>query len=183
MGQTAEGTSYTYREIFYWVDALDAVIEFLMNEVRQTVGARYPDLPAETLGEIVGLVRGQLWAALDQGLLDSDEPESEELLESAIDRSARVAARIVHREADEEYFRTMLKDLYNDEDDELGDYLGEKLPGFDLGPGFTFRLTMPGRVVNSNADDRDGEALVWKFNAGDGMVEPVIIVAESVVSG
>lgn len=185
MNRSTDGTTYTYRETFYWVDALDALIEFLMGELRREVQSRYPGLSSDQTAEIVGLARGQIWAALDGGLLESDGPDSEELLESVIDRTASVAARIARQvpAADEEYFRTLLEDLLNDEDDRLGDFLGEKLPGFDLGPGFTFRLKMPGRVVSSNADERDGEALVWKFNAGDAMAVPVTLVAESVVSG
>ncbi|NIR44675.1 MAG: hypothetical protein GWN99_10250 [Gemmatimonadetes bacterium] len=180
--RTAEGAVYTYRETFRWAEALDALIEYLMTRVDRTVTAQYPNLPPKQVGSIVGVARGQLWAAIDRGLLE--EEGEDELLRDAVDRTAVLAAKIAGQgqsEADEAFFRNMLNQLYNDEDDRLGDFLAEELPGFDLAPGFVFRLQMPGRVVSSNADEEDGEVLVWKFNAGDAMEMPVEIVAESVV--
>ncbi len=46
-----------------------------------------------------------------------------------------------------------------------------------------FRLTMPGRIITSNADERDGGTLIWKLSPIDALVDPVEIFAESVVGG
>ncbi len=52
----------------------------------------------------------------------------------------------------------------------------------DLGDeDFVVRLEMPGRVVGSNADERDGSALVWTFHGLDLRDRRHVLVATSVV--
>ncbi|MGD8698332.1 MAG: hypothetical protein PVJ43_03515, partial [Gemmatimonadales bacterium] len=68
-GTVAAGKSYTFRETFYWDNLLAALVEWYVGYVKNTVDAQYPDLTAEERGEIVGFVKGGLWAAIDRGLL------------------------------------------------------------------------------------------------------------------
>ncbi|HSG81452.1 MAG TPA: hypothetical protein VLC48_04305, partial [Gemmatimonadota bacterium] len=74
-GRVSDGRSFSYRETFYWTDAMDAVVEYFMDQVGRTVRAKYPNLSEQQVGEIVGLTRGQVWGALDQGLLDAGDDD------------------------------------------------------------------------------------------------------------
>jgi hypothetical protein len=187
-GSVSDGRSFSYRETFYWAEVADALVEFFMDRVSRTVTAKYPALSQQQVGEIVGLARGQVWGALDQGLLEVGGEEEDRLIHQAIDRTAEQAAKIArqgHPDADTEFFHAMLTQLYNDEDDLLGEFTRERLPGFDLAgrTEIIFRLVLPGRVIASNAEDQEGDTLVWKFSPGDALLEPVELFAESVVSG
>ena len=187
-GRVGDATSYTYREIFEWENALDALVEYMMGLVETKVLAEYPDLPDEAVAEIVGTARGQVWAAIDQGLFEFGGEEEERMIQSVVDRTAIQATRIVRQsypDAGEEFFRDMLTEIYDDEADKLGDFIDDKLHGFNVA-GSTeihFRLRMPGRIITSNAAERDGGTLIWKFSPMDALVDPVEVFAESVVGG
>ncbi|UCC71091.1 MAG: hypothetical protein JSV86_11925 [Gemmatimonadota bacterium] len=185
-GRSPAGSSFTYRETFYWENLMDAIIEYLALRFRATLDARYPDLSAEQRGEVVGLMRGGLWAAMDQGLFDAGGDEEEAIVSAFIDGTAEQAAKIVRRrypDAEEEFFRNVLRQLYEDENDQLGTFLEEELPGVQLAANseIVFRLNMPGRVIVSNAHERDGNTLVWEFGPADATTAPVEVFAESVV--
>lgn len=187
-GRVSDGRSFSYRETFYWTDAMDAVVEYFMDQVGRTVRAKYPNLSEQQVGEIVGLTRGQVWGALDQGLLDAGDDDGGRLLDAMVERTAVQSAKIARQgypDADADFFRAMLDQLYEDEEDRLGEFTSRSLPGFDLGgrTEIIFRLVLPGRVTASNAEEQEGDTLVWKFSPGDAMLEPVELFAESVVSG
>lgn len=184
-GHVAEGSSFTYRETFYWENLNDAMIEHLLTHVRNTLGAQYPGLNSEQRGEIIGLVRGGLWAAVDRGLFDASGDRQEEIVSAFVKRTAEQAQRVVRQrypEVDEEFFENMLRQVYEDED-RLVAFIEGQLPGVQLAANteIVFRLNMPGRVTTSNAHDRDGTTLVWEFGPGDATTTPIEIFAESVV--
>jgi hypothetical protein len=187
-GRVGDATSYTYRETFQWENAVDALVEYMLGLVEERVIAEYPDLSEEALAEIIGTARGQAWAAIDQGLFELGGEEEERLLKSVVDRTAIQATRVVRRkypDADEEFFRDMLTEVYDDEADKLGDFIDDKLLGLNVAASteIHFRLRMPGRIITSNADERDGTTLIWKLGPMDALVDPVEIFAESVVGG
>ncbi len=184
-GQVAEYTTFTYRESFYWENLMDALVEYFVQSFVDVMDARYPNLTSAQRGEIVGLVRGGVWSAVDQGLPDAGGDEEERLVLAFVDRTAPQAANIArqsHPNADEESFREMLQELYDD-DEQFGEFIEGKLPGVELAinTAFVFRLNMPGRVTNSNAHEQDGDTLVWEFSPADAGAVPVEIFAESVV--
>jgi AcrR family transcriptional regulator len=184
-GQVAEYTTFTYRESFFWEHLMDALVEYFVQSFTDMMEARYPNLTSGQRGEIVGLVRGGLWSAVDQGLADAGDNEEERLVLAFIDRTAPQAATIArqsHPDADEESFRELLRELYDD-DEQFEEFIDSKLPGLQLAinTAIVFRLNMPGRITNSNAHDRDGNTLVWEFGPGDAGSVPVEIYAESVV--
>ncbi|NIM49514.1 MAG: hypothetical protein GTO22_09710, partial [Gemmatimonadales bacterium] len=106
-GHVDEGSSFTYRETFYWENLNDAIIEHLLVYVRNTLDAQYPGLASEQRGEIIGLVRGGLWAAVDRGLFDASGDRQEEIVSAFVERTAEQAQKVVRQRypgADEEFF-------------------------------------------------------------------------------
>lgn len=184
-GRVAEYTSFTYRESFYWENLIDVLVEYFVQSFAHTQDAKYPDLTAEQRGELVGLVRGGLFSAMYQGLLDAGGDEEEELRSAFIDRTTAQAIRIVRQtypDAEEESFSNTLRQLIDDFDG-LDEFIEQRLPGLQLAfnSEIVFRLNMPGQVTASNAHDRDGATLIWKFGPADAASEPVEIFAESQV--
>jgi len=186
IGQVGEYTSFTYREIFYWENLYDVLVEYFVETFMVAVDAKYPDLAAEQRGELAGLVKFGLWSAMEEGLLEAGDEKERELVSTFIDRTALQATRIVRQSypnAQEGLFRSMLRHHYDDEDDELGDFIQQQLPGVQLAGNseIIFRLNMPGRVTSSNSHERDGETLIWEFGPWDAATR-LEILAESVVS-
>jgi len=186
-GTVASGKSYTFREIFYWENLLDALVEWYVGYVMATISSQYPDLTAAERGEIAGSVKGGLWAAIDRGLLDASGDEEDRLMAGFVGRAVEQSMRIVrvrYPSADVEAFEKLLRQVYDDDEDRLAQFIATQLPGVELAANseVVFRLNMPGRVTESNAHDRDGATLVWKFGPGDAVTAPVEIFAESVVA-
>ncbi|MGD8867851.1 MAG: hypothetical protein PVI01_09475, partial [Gemmatimonadales bacterium] len=187
-GGVAGGKSYTYTETFYWENLLDVLIAWYSRYVEETIAAQYSDLPTEERGEIIGLVKGGLWSAIDQGLLDASGDEEDRLMSAFIERATEQSMRIVRRRypgADAEAFANMLQQVYEDDQDELASFIAADLPGVELAVNseIIFRLNMPGHVTESNAHDREGTTLIWKFGPGDAVAAPIEIFARSVVGG
>ncbi len=186
-GTVASGKSYTFREIFYWENLLDALVEWYVGYVMTTVSSRYPKLTAAERGEIVGFVKGGLWAAIDGGLLDASGNEEERLMAAFVGRAVEQSMRIIrvrYPTAEAEAFEKLLRQVYDDEEDRLAQFIETKLPGVELAANseVVFRLKMPGRVTESNAHDQDGATLIWKFGPGDAVTAPVEIFAQSVIA-
>lgn len=185
-GRAGEYTTYSYRERFYWENFPDVLVEYFAQTFADVVDARYPDLTSGQRGEVLGLVKGGLWSAMDQGLLDASDEKEEELVSAFAERTASQAARIVRQsypDADAGTFQALLREHYDDEDRDLDDFIERRLPGVQLAiqSEIVFRLSMPGRITASNAHDRDGATLIWKFGPGDAATTPVVIFAESVI--
>lgn len=184
--QVGEYTTYSYKEVFYWENLLDILVEYFVETFLVAVDRDYPNLSPEQRGELAGLVRGGLWSAVDQGLLDANDEREKELVSAFVNRTAPQATKIVRRmypDAKEDWFRSFLQRHYDDEDDELGDFIEQQLPGVVLAGNseMIFRLNMPGRVTSSNSDHREGETLVWEFGPWHAATR-LEIFAESVLA-
>jgi len=178
--------SFSYEETFLWEDAVDALVEVVVQQMDSRLFGRYPSLPAQVRGEILGLARAQLWEAVDDGVLDSSGDEEDELWNQATERAASQGVRVLRRfdpDVSEEALHGILNVFSSNEDEEalLGELMGT-LPGLNLAlnSSISFRLTMPGRIIDSNAHDRDGNTLSWEFSPADALSAPVVIRAESV---
>jgi len=185
-GSMSDGsTSYTFRETFAWEKAVDALGEYVISNFDQVLGIKYPALSPRERGEIIGLARARYWVAVDGGLLTDDGPE-DQLTAEAVEKTAEQAIKIVrlrYPQEGPEFLTDALTQAYEDDDSGFETFLKETVPGLNLAINteIIIRLNMPGRVINSNAHERDGTTLVWKFGALDAMATPVEIFAESVV--
>lgn len=175
--------SFTYNETFVWDRAVDALLEFLTDDLDRRMAAQFPGVPSRDRAQIVGFARALLWTAVEEGLLSGDGDEDRHL--RAVVRST--ADHFLKRFPDtaEEPLLEVLRQSLVDVDERLEGFLEEELPGLNiaLNSEIVFRLNMPGEVTNSNAHKRDGSTLVWEFGPADAFHTPIEIVAESVVGG
>ncbi len=177
-------TSYTYRETFRWENALDALVEAFVQIFDGFLESQYPDLSSRDRGEIVGFARARLWNAVDDGVLVADGDEEDALIAMVVDGTTEHALKILrvsHPEAEEDSIRDFLDRLLEDDGDLLDTFLNETVPGLQLSfnTNIVFRLNMPGRVTDSNADETDGTTLVWEFSPTEAIQAAVEIYAES----
>ena len=177
--------SLAFRETFTWEKAVDAVGEFLMEGLEESLSARYPRLTPEERGQIVGFARARFWTAVDEGFFSGDGNE-DALLSDAAHETAAQALNIVRMQYPGEELESvdrLLSEALVESDDRFVAFLEEELPGLNvaLNSEIIFRLNLPGRVTDSNAHHRDGTTLVWEFGPGDAVSAPVEIYAESVV--
>lgn len=188
MAADSEGsTSFTYREVFRWDQAMDALVEFLMAELDGALAGRYPNLPAGERGQIVGFARARFWVAVEEGLLTEDA-DDDHLISEVARTTAEQGIHVVRMhspEAGQEGLEGTLNEALVESDDDLVRFLEEDLPGLNLAINseITFRLKLPGRVTRSNAHSRENGMLIWKFSPGDALHGPIEIVAESEVGG
>ena len=186
-GRVTEGTSFTYRETFYWENLADVLVEYFVREYTNAVIAKYPNLDGAQRGELNGVVTGAVWFAVGQGLFESSGDEESELVSALAKSTGARAAEIVQRryarDAPAGFFVNLLEEVHRDESGEFEDFIEQQLPGVQLAINseIIFRLSMPGRILSSNAHDRDGNMLIWEFVPGDALSAPLEIRAESVV--
>lgn len=177
--------SFTYRETYYWEEAVDVLVEMFMSLFSHALDDMYPNLSTRQRGEIVGIARANLWTAFDEGLLEEWE---DGILYKARDRTTEQAMGIVRTadpDANDFFLRNLLHELYQGEGDfqeKVEGILESDLKGLNLAlnVGIQVRLNMPGRVMNSNHHETDGSTLIWEFGPLDAAVGPIEIFAESV---
>lgn len=179
------GTSYTYRETFTWEGAVDALGEYLVQNLDRAVSERYPDLSSQDQGEIIGFARARFWAAVDQGYLTNDD-RADQIQALAVESTVEQVSKVVRSRypgEDETFLAETLTELYEGDGGYFEEFFTETVPGLNLAfnTEFVFRLNLPGEVVNSNAHDREGTTLVWEFEPLEAMAVPIEIYAESVL--
>jgi hypothetical protein len=185
-GRVSGGTSYTYRETFYWENLAEVLIEYLAQAFVDGVATRYPDVDTRQQEALRSAARAGGWFAVGQGIFEAGGDEEDEIVSTMARRIAGRAVQIVEESypnVREEFFEGLVKRIYDDDDNRFEDFVLEELPGVELAINseIVFHLRMPGRITASNAHDRDRNTLIWEFAPGDALSAPLEIVAESVV--
>jgi hypothetical protein len=181
-------TSFRYVETFLWEKAPEAILEIVLGEFGKALDRSYPDLPDQARGEVLGFARASLWRAVEEGVFDSSGDEEDLLWQQAVERTADQALNVVRNwypHAEGQNLREELDVFSGAKEERLLESLMETLPGLNLAINseISFRLTLPGRVSNSNAHGQDGHTLVWEFAPTDALTAPIVILAESEIRG
>lgn len=186
-GNASESSTLSYQEQLLWENGTDALIEFVLKTMEESLRVEYPRLSERERGEILGFARASLWSAIDEGILDADGDEEDRLWNRVVDRISSQGIKVVRNrypEAREESLREYL-DVFSGEAGTNGeDEIDRLLPGVSLAmnTNIVMRLTMPGQITTTNAHKRDGNTLEWDFSPGDAFSAPIVLVAESVLS-
>jgi len=188
MSRKSDGSAaFEYAETFQWEKGVEAILEVMVERVEAALANEYPNLGERESGMIMGMARARFQEAVEDGVFDDDD-QWDSLWGLAIQRTAAQALPIVREAYSQELEEGLRKkiDIFSgDLEEELDAAFTETLPGLNLSfsSQITFRLTMPGEVTSTNAHERDGNTLVWDFSPGDALTSPVVLVAESVLSG
>jgi hypothetical protein len=180
------GTTYKYREKFYWEGLSEALIEDQVACYRDSLKAKYPELSPEKMGELLGLLKGSYWAAVGEGMYEMSDGERAARFRLLVDAVAKQAAKTVreeHPDADEAYLSDMVLKIVVERDERDEKFLEEKLVGATLAllTKLRVRVSLPGEIIASNAASQDGATLEWRLEPGDAVDRPIEIYAESIV--
>ena len=184
IGEGPGGKTLVYRETFYWTRLIESYIEWKVEHHRSDLVAAYPDASPADLGEAIGLLKGAMRHVIEADGLDMDPGEREEAFLSYVKSVLALGLDALRRSepganADEltEVAWAVLIDMDKPEDE----LFESALPGFGLAmeTEIVCRLSPPGEVVDTNAEGREGDALVWRFTPLDAAVRPVELRAEA----
>jgi hypothetical protein len=178
-GAQAGRPTLTYRERFSWSGLLEWFAASSAQTFSDQLKKVYPFLSDSDLAEIRGYVAGQLTAAVvGRGPKDDIDAALDPLAEPL----KQYAQRVVQRRRpgiDVSEVGKRCEALLNGEDDELEKSLAEELPGADLAvvASIDLKVTFPGPVLESNADETDGTAAIWHIDVWDALGRPIEVFA------
>lgn len=179
MGRGTATQSFTYRETFTWDSLKEELIAFLATYFQDTLAAEYPELEAAELAELKGLMAGHLsigfYAIEETGELDGEE---------AARSLVPIVTEVIRRkrqdvEQAQVYEITMV--VLSDDENRFERWAAEKMPGIELAffTEINLRVTMPGRIVESNADEVQEQTAIWKLDIMKTINRPVELFVRS----
>jgi hypothetical protein len=168
----------TYRERFEWQGILPAASALIAELGSAALAADYPALDEPARVELRGLLAGAAlrFIALEQE--DAGEPAYATFL-AALSEQARAIIARQYPAATAPAIAGRLDGVLRGAGEEGDAVFAERLPGLDLvaTTDLGFRLTLPGPVLETNADRVEGDTAIWQFGLSDALLEPVQLYA------
>jgi hypothetical protein len=185
--EVASGTNlrtYTYRERFSWTGLREILTERQGEGFFNRLRGSYPYLNDEDRRELTGLLAGAILATVE---LESSSKENEGVADALTRAVEAHAEDVIHRH-DPTAACADLAQITHDSiagaDQDLEAFLRRDLPGAYLAGATSIELTvtMPGHIVDSNADRVEGKTAVWTLDTWDALVRPVELFVRSELS-
>ena len=179
MGRGTAARSFTYRETFTWDSLKEELVDFLATYFQDTLAIEYPELEEAELAEIKGLMAGYLsigfYAIEEKGELDSEEA-ARSLVPIVTD-----VIRGKYPEAEQAKLYEITEAVLSDEANRFERWAAEKMPGVELAffTEIVLRVTMPGRIVESNADEVREQTAAWKLDIMKAINRPIEVFVRS----
>ncbi len=170
----------SYRERFEWQGILPAASALIAELGAAALALDYPALDEPARAELRGLVGGAAlrYIALEQE--DAAEPAYATFLAALAEQARAVIAR-QYPEATAAAIGERLHGVLRGAGEGSDAAFAERLPGLDLvaSTDLSFRLTLPGPVLETNAERVEGNTAIWRFGLSDALLEPVQLYAKS----
>jgi hypothetical protein len=181
---TDSGTVISYTETLRWSGLHDAAVGFLVDRFCYELHPAFPDLDETEIVELRALLASHLSANLQAFLEDQDDEEGPR---PEIVALARHAMGIIEREYQDVQLWTICEIfewVVKDPGDAISRFVERELPGVHLA-GFTnveLEVTMPGEIIETNADEVEGQRALWKCGLLDAFLQPVEFYVRSSLS-
>jgi hypothetical protein len=170
-----------YRERFEWRGILPAASALIAELGGAALAADYPALDEPARAELRGLLAGAglRFIALEQEA--ASEPAHDTFF-AALGEQARAVLARQYPDATASAIAERLRGVLG-AGEEGNTLFAERLPDLDLvaTTDLSFRLTLPGPVLESNADRVEGNTAIWQFGLSDALLEPVQLYAKAQV--
>lgn len=168
------GMSYTYRERFWWIGLKPVLTDWFIDVVCNSLQRRYDLTDGSVLTELRGLYAGVIDLTWET-FIDNEELEAEgaNIIATLVRNTKRIIESSGKRVGSEDLTAILTSDL-KDEGDKILDRAERELPGV-FGAGFTgikLSVTLPGIIMESNADKVEGNTATWEFGALDPLKAP-----------
>jgi len=180
--ESEEGRICQYREIFSWTGLRQEIAAFMADRFTEQMKASYPFLSSNELHELRGLIAGMIMLHLEAaGSPEGEEPDGD-LIEAAITAHAEDILRRHVSDLSTAEISEIVRAAADDPMDLLDTYLAEELPGayHAASTALNIAVTMPGPIIDTNADRIDGQQVTWELNVWDSSAHPVeiFVIAE-----
>lgn len=180
----SSGLSYTYRESFGCRGLKQVIVAFLANQYATRMSETFPRLSDNEIAELRGLMTGHL--ALYRFDLEDDEEEArqEEAMVAAVSYYSREVVLRKYPRADLLEVMGVTEALVEDQSGALDEFIQNELPGVELA-AFTdvdLRVQMPGPIVETNADEIEGDTATWEFDMLHALEEPIELYVRAEVA-
>ncbi len=162
----SEGNTITYRETLTWNKLKERAIDLNAAFFARRLVEEYPFLTQEDQNEIQYFLAGMItvsWYAEEV----ADDQMSDELYTQAAGDYVTYMVEERYPDRNASGIADKLKRILVEEGEEYLDHiLKEKLPGAYLAghTSITYTITMPGKILESNATSVEGNTAVWKYD-------------------
>ncbi len=169
-----------YREEFQWRGLREALAAYYAERYRAVVQGEYPNLKAAEIDQLTGLVTGLVQVAIE--LEDPDGPEdSDAALTEALKVQTVEIVKRRYADASVENIHALATQLMESSDDAFDQFIREVLPGVHFAHLTEIKLnvTMPGEIVETNAEGVDGLTVNWSTGPEDAVRRPLVLYVRS----
>lgn len=179
IGRSTNVKTITYRETFAWDSLKEELIAFIATYYQDTLAVAYPELGTGELAEIKGLMAGHLSIGF-YAIEETGELDGEEAARSLVPIVTKVIQRKRSDVLEAQVFE-ITKAVLSDETNRFERWAAEKMPGVDLAffTEINLRVTMPGVIVESNADEVQDQTAVWKLEIMKTINRPIELYVRS----
>ncbi len=165
--EIARGTnarSVTYRETIGWNSLKEELVDFFASWYHDSMAVTYPELGTAELAELRGLLAGHL----SMGLVAIEETGDFDA-ESVAREMVSMATGIIRRarpDVETEEVHAITEAILSDSTNKFERFTAREMPGVELAffTEINLRVTMPGRIVESNADEVQERTAIWKLD-------------------
>jgi len=179
------GGRCTYREVIAWHNLRETLADVYAASLDTVLSDSIPALGAATRAEIRGLTRGAVLFAWDD-LVESDGHEHG--TERTTTALSEAAAQLVAREvpaghgaeaATAERVARLVRSALLDGHGQLSSDPLAAVPGIELSTdaSLELRVTLPGPIVESNADEVQGQTAIWRVDLSKALQEEITLQA------
>jgi len=191
-GVSPRGRTIVYRETFTLVGFTEALIAYRLESFRAALRQTYPNLSDADIGEWFSYFEGTAMAAVDDGIINMASGDRARRFNQSIERvvdNAMDRIRANAPDADDSLIIHIVWSVFIEWDDidDTAEDMGLKGVVLATGLGFTLRVDIPGRIVDSNADRQEvysdpkagRQKMVWEIDFELAMSGPIEIYVKS----
>lgn len=182
--ESEEGRVCQYRETFSWTGLRQEITSFMADRFVEQVHAAYPFLTTDELHELRGLLAGMVMLHLQAtGEYEDQEPD-DELTVAAILAHAEDVLRRHPGDHDTTEMNAIVRASADDPMGVLDHHVAQQLPGayHAASTALNLSVTMPGPIIDTNADRIDGQMVSWEMSIWDASAHPVEVFATSEIA-
>lgn len=178
-GHAAETKSITYRETFRWESLKEELVDFFATWYHDSMAVTYPELGQAELGELRGLLAGHLAMGLT-AIEETGDFDAEGVTRGMVSMAADIIRR-KRPDVDPGQVYSITEAILNDSTNKFERFASREMPGVELAffAAINLRVTMPGRIVESNADEVQEQTAIWKLDIMKSINRPIELFVRS----
>lgn len=178
----AHAKSITYHETLGWDSLKEELIDFFATWYQDSISATYPELGSVELAELRGLFAGHLAMGL-AAVEETGDFDGESVARDMVSMATGIIRRARPDAATEDVYG-ITEAVLNDSTNKFERFAAREMPGFELAffTGINLSVTMPGRIVESNADEVQERTAIWNLDIMQTINRPIELFVRAEVA-